>query len=92
MLIDVPGHWRVLHDRFSEFFPGHLRPPCRGNGLLHVRERICVPLPQDKVHNENDDHEDQPPSTNESKVSRRKNFWVAVNLILSLLKFICLAS
>ena len=46
-LDSLPGHTLVLQDLTMDEAPIHGRPPFRGVGLVHVRERLCVPPPQD---------------------------------------------
>ena len=42
----LPGQWRVLHRCESLSVPSQPLPPFAGEGLLHVRDRVCFPPPQ----------------------------------------------
>lgn len=49
-------------------------PPSLGAGLVHVRVRNLVPVPQDFVHSENSVHCEKPPSTVKSAMNSKVLF------------------
>lgn len=59
----LPGQVRMLHLDICELSPGQGRPLSDGDGLLHRRERVCSPLPQDAEHVLQGCHGPQLPST-----------------------------
>ena len=56
-----PGHECALQTRCSFSAPGHMFPPCCGGGCVQLRDRVCVPDPQDLVQVVHTPHPDQPP-------------------------------
>ena len=57
------GQGRLLQACTSTSAPLHLLPPCRGGGLLHVRDRLCVPPPHVTSHCDHSFQSVQLPST-----------------------------
>lgn len=48
-----------------------------GDGAVHVRVRVCSPVPHDFVHDDQSDQDVNPPSTKrESTVQRATRVWV----------------
>ncbi len=70
-----PGHPFVLQDWDCELFPWQSAPPMAGGGLVQVRVRVCVPLPQVRVQLPQAPQLDQPPSTVEEKEESRLYGW-----------------
>ena len=53
----------MLQNRVSFLVPLQSLPPLAGVGLLQLRTRACVPLPQVLEHGAQSDHTESPPST-----------------------------
>ena len=47
---NLPGQGLLLQGLVSSPRPTQSCPPWAGLGLVHVRARVCIPLPQDRVH------------------------------------------
>ena len=59
---------------FSDTFPKQFFPPFNGAGLLHMRERVFVPIPQVAEHEDQCIQSDQWPSTrNENQSASNDN-------------------
>lgn len=46
----LPGHAILLQCLISKSLPAQEAPPFLGGGLVHVLLRLCVPLPQVRLH------------------------------------------
>ena len=53
----------MLHDAVCDELPTQSAPLLLGAGLVHDRERVLCPPPQDLLHVPYEDHEAQFPST-----------------------------
>lgn len=63
LTFNLPGQGWVLQSRDRSFSPLHSSPPLVGGGLVHVRELVCDPPPQDFVHGPHGFHPLHFPST-----------------------------
>ena len=59
----LPAQASVLQVSSSELSPWHWAPPSAGAGLVHERDLVFVPPPQDSEHSVKSVHSDHPPST-----------------------------
>ena len=71
---NLPGQGLLLQGLVSSPRPTQSCPPWAGLGLVHVRARVCIPLPQDRVHLLQGFHPLHWPSTD--NISNGKREWV----------------
>ena len=71
---NLPGQGLLLQGLVSSPRPTQSCPPWAGLGLVHVRARVCIPLPQDRVHPLQGFHPLHWPSTD--NISNGKREWV----------------
>ena len=71
---NLPGQGLLLQGLVSSPKPTQSCPPWAGLGLVHVRARVCIPLPQDRVHPLQDFHPLHWPLTD--NISNGKREWV----------------
>ena len=71
---NLPGQGLLLQVLVSSPRPTQSCPPWAGLGLVHVRARVCIPLPQDRVHPLQGFHPLHWPSTD--NISNGKREWV----------------
>lgn len=62
----IPGQGPNAHAVFSVLDPEQFRPPCAGDGSVHVRERMRVPLAHVTSHPPQSVHTPQCPSTDDT--------------------------
>ena len=58
--VKSPVQFNPAKDEFCELNPDS---SIDGDGCVHVRERVCSPVPQDFVHADHEDQGENPPST-----------------------------
>lgn len=82
----VPGHPMVLQNVDRELGPWQSTPPIAGGGLVQVRVRVCIPLPQVRLQPPQGFQLDHPPLTMEEMNLKIK---IKLNPLWGLLDFKC---
>ena len=59
--INIPAQGLFAHDLLSSKSPEQVLPEYDGSGLVQVRVRVLVPLPQDTVQSDQSDQSVSPP-------------------------------
>ena len=70
------GQVCVLQVVFSELEPVQAKPPFEGGGLLQVRDLVCAPPPQVRLH------VDQAPQSPQFPSGHRKNVFLITTLVI----------